>query len=72
MNREGTKALGLLRHYLMMAFEAGGLPWDADNDKEVEQLVEHLIEAGADRAEEIDADREELRSRIRDAREGRG
>lgn len=43
MNRQ--RAIDLLTFYIRMAYEHGGLRWDCDNYREIEDLVDALIAA---------------------------
>ena len=66
------KAKSTLVHYFRTVWQEAGLKWDSDNVTEVEGIVDDIA-AGirAETEERQDAD-EEVRARIRDAREGRG
>lgn len=66
------RAKSTLRHYLKTAFEAAGRKWDNDNNAEVDGIVDDLVAGIEERHEDREKDAEEIRSRIRDAREGRG
>lgn len=48
MSASKTRAKRLLVHYVRVAFEKAGAQWDADNQAEVEELVDALVQASVD------------------------
>lgn len=66
------QAKSTLVHYFQTAFEAAGLKWDSDNVTEVEGIVDDISMGIRKEIDEQAEDSEEIRQRIRDAREGRG
>lgn len=66
------QAKSTLVHYFRTLFEANGLKWDSDNVTEVEGIVDDISMGVRKEIDEEAQDSEEVRQRIRDAREGRG
>lgn len=66
------QAKSTLVHYFWTLFEANGLKWDSDNVTEVEGIVDDISMGVRKEIDEEAQDSEEVRQRIRDAREGRG
>ena len=66
------KAKSTLVHYFRTVWTEAGLRWDSDNVTEVEGIVDDIAAGVRKEIEEQEKDAEEIRSRIRDAREGRG
>lgn len=48
MDNRKDAAKRLLTHYLMMVTLKSGLAWGSDNDREVEELIDAIIDAAAD------------------------
>lgn len=66
------KAKSTLVHYFRTVWQEAGLKWDSDNVTEIEGIVEDIAAGVRREIEEQEEDAEEIRSRIRNAREGRG
>ena len=66
------KAKSTLVHYFRTVWQKAGLKWDSDNVTEVEGIVDDISAGVRREIEEQEEDAEEIRQRIRDAREGRG
>ena len=47
-DQKRAEAKRLLAHYLRTVWERAGLKWDADNQAEVEDIVDLLIEAATE------------------------
>jgi hypothetical protein len=47
MNNQATGAKQSLKHYLRLAVEANGMQWRAENDNEVDAIVDLIVEAAA-------------------------
>lgn len=54
MSDKKQRAKRLLRHYLKNLVEAQGHHWDSDNDGEVDEIVDCIIGASVEEAEEVE------------------
>lgn len=48
-----NQAVRLAQYYFRTLAEASGVPWDSDNDAEVEAMIEAIIAAGVQRQDRI-------------------
>ena len=47
-----SEAKRLLKHYFRLIATNAGVPWDSDNDAEVEGIVECIIDAAREKLEQ--------------------
>lgn len=66
MSAKRERAKEILVHHLRWIAGKAGAQWDTDSTTEIECAVDFIIDSA------INAVREEIRQRIKDAREGRG
>lgn len=45
MSEQRKNAVEGLIWYFKRVFQKAGLPWDRDNDREIERIVDHIVQA---------------------------
>lgn len=65
MNKHAREAARLLSYYFRLIAKKSGVNWDSDNDAEVAQIIEEILDAAADHAEEHTAEQIENHNNAR-------